>query len=116
MSPDFAIRTTADATRRAEADTLLTPRFYTTDYAAMDRIDMTPVRAEWDQLMAEFGATTTGPLRARPRVRGRSARTAARRCAQEFLDFLISRCTSEFSGCVLYTEIRKRVNNPDIAR
>ncbi len=44
MSNDYAIRTTADATRRAEADTLLTPRFYRTDYAALDRIDLSSVR------------------------------------------------------------------------
>ena len=47
-----------ETTERAKQDTMLSPRFYTTDFAAMDRMDIGPVRAEWDELMAEFARDT----------------------------------------------------------
>ena len=102
------------ATTAALQDTVLTPRFYTTDYAAMDRIDIEPIRAQWQTLMNEFRSDNNTDHFQRPE--GMMANCAALPPAlyKEFSDFLISSITSEFSGCVLYAEIRKRVNNPDI--
>ena len=37
-------------------NTLLTPRFYTTDFDEMDAIDVTPVREDWDELIAQMKA------------------------------------------------------------
>jgi hypothetical protein len=38
-------------TQMATKSTLLNPRFYTTDFDKLDKIDVTPVREEWDALI-----------------------------------------------------------------
>jgi magnesium-protoporphyrin IX monomethyl ester (oxidative) cyclase len=104
----------ADAIQRARADSLLTPRFYTTDFAAMDRIDISPVRAEWDEVMAEYEGDNNHDHFQRSAEFASEIRELPPALKQEFLDFLVSSLTSEFSGCVLYNEIRKNVTNPDL--
>lgn len=106
-----------DTTKMARQDTVLSPHFYTTDFDALDRIDVEPVRAEWDKLMAEFEADAN---------RGHFKRTEewdavdfdsySPELQAELVDFLVSSVTSEFSGCVLYAETKKRVANRDIKR
>ena len=110
--------TSDESTRKAEVSTLLSPRFYTTDYKAMDAIDVTPVRAEWDAMMAEYeGDNNHDHFQRDAQFEVELKEVFARispELRKEFLDFLISSVTSEFSGCVLYNEIKKNVDNPDI--
>jgi magnesium-protoporphyrin IX monomethyl ester (oxidative) cyclase len=113
-STPAAIRTSQDATERAEADTILTPRFYRTDYEALDRLDVTPVRAEWDKLMTEFRDDANRHHFQRDEDFSGEVRELSPGLRDEFVEFLVSSCTSEFSGCVLYSEIKKNVRNEEI--
>jgi magnesium-protoporphyrin IX monomethyl ester (oxidative) cyclase len=106
------------AARKAKTESLLSPRFYTTDFAAMDRIDVSPLRAEWDAMLAEYeGDNNHDHFQRTPEFATEVAQVFSQvspELRQEFLDFLISSVTSEFSGCILYNEIQKNVTNPDI--
>lgn len=111
-----AIQDRADVMERAKSRTLISPRFYTTDYAAMDRIDVEPVRAEWDAMIAEYEGDNNHDHFQRDETFASEIRQLPPELHQEFLDFLVSSITSEYSGCVLYNEIRKKVENPDIKK
>jgi len=95
-------------------ETILSPRFYTTDFAAMDRIDVSPVRREWDVLIAEMVGDPNKLHFKRNQSFDGVIESLPDGLRQEFIDFLVSSLTSEFSGCILYAEIAKRVTNPDI--
>lgn len=107
--------TSEKATEIAMQNTLLTPRFYTTDFAEMDAIDVTPVRADWDKLIAQMKSDPNkGHFKKNDdwgTVNWDGMEPALK---TEFIDFLISSCTAEFSGCVLYKEMKRRGSNEDI--
>ena len=101
----------------AQQNTLLAPRFYTTDFDELDRLDVSGVRKEWDALIAEMESDPN---------KGHFKRTDAwddfdlmelpEGLRGEFVDFLVSSLTAEFSGCVLYAEMRKRGKYPDVCQ
>ena len=104
-------------TAEAQRDTLLSPRFYTTDFKKLDETDVSPVRADWDAVVGELAEDgnrrhfkrnenwVVPPLDSYPPDLQR-----------EFVDFLVSSLTAEFSGCVLYKEMKRQGKNPDICQ
>jgi magnesium-protoporphyrin IX monomethyl ester (oxidative) cyclase len=109
---DIAARRAPNATTQlAQRDTVLSPRFYTTDFDALDRFSVESVRAEWDALMEEFRADPNKGHFIRNEEFDLDFTAMPEDLREEFIEFLVSSVTAEFSGCVLYAEIKTRVKN-----
>ena len=107
----------ADTDGMARESTLLSPRFYTTDFDALDRMDVSAVRKEWDELLAEMESDPNkGHFKRTEDWDAMSFESLPEGLRNEFTDFMVSSLTAEFSGCVLYKEMKKRGKNPEIVR
>ncbi|PRY93248.1 Mg-protoporphyrin IX monomethyl ester (oxidative) cyclase [Hasllibacter halocynthiae] len=114
VRPERAIDSEATTAMATESH-MLNPRFYTTDFDEMDRIDVTPVRADWDALLAQMKSDPNkGHFKKNEEWDAIDWEGMEPALKAEFIDFLVSSCTAEFSGCVLYKEMKRRGTNPDI--
>ncbi|MEL6478443.1 MAG: magnesium-protoporphyrin IX monomethyl ester (oxidative) cyclase [Pseudomonadota bacterium] len=106
-----------ETTAMAQETTLLNPRFYTTDFDALDATDLSGVRKEMDDMLEELASDPNkGHFKKNEEwdeIDFDGMDPALRR---ELVDFLVSSLTAEFSGCVLYKEMRKRGTNDDICK
>ena len=104
-----------ETTAMAHETTLLNPRFYTTNFKEMDELNVESVRKDWDELISEM---KSDPNRTHfkktedwDKIDFKSLNPELRK---EFIDFLVSSLTAEFSGCVLYKEMKRRGTNEEI--
>ncbi|WP_019499815.1 magnesium-protoporphyrin IX monomethyl ester (oxidative) cyclase [Pseudanabaena sp. PCC 6802] len=92
-------------------ETLLTPRFYTTDFDAVAQMDLSAQREELDAVLAELRTDYNRYHFVRDeefkqcwdRVDGETRRA--------FIDFLERSCTSEFSGFLLFKELSRKLKD-----
>ena len=114
MTAPVRPNTPIDSTSVAQKNTVLSPRFYTTDFDKLDKTNVEPVRAEWDALITEMRSDPNKKHFIRTEEFDADFSDLPSDLDKEFRDFLISSITAEFSGCVLYAEMKKRAKNKDI--
>ncbi|MDR7101558.1 magnesium-protoporphyrin IX monomethyl ester (oxidative) cyclase [Croceicoccus sp. BE223] len=111
---DGGVAPRPDTMAMATHETVLSPRFYTTDFKALDKIDVSLVRGEWDALIDEMIEDRNKRHFRRDGSFDGVIESLDPELRAEFIDFLVSSLTAEFSGCILYAEIAKRTSNPDV--
>jgi magnesium-protoporphyrin IX monomethyl ester (oxidative) cyclase len=107
----------AVAVKEPVKDTILTPRFYTTDFEAMAAMDLRPNEAELEAICEEFRKDYNRHHFVRNDEFDGAADKLDPETRQVFVEFLEQSCTSEFSGFLLYKELSRRIKqkNPLLA-
>nr|YP_010619687.1 Magnesium-protoporphyrin IX monomethyl ester cyclase [Tayloriella tenebrosa]WAX03700.1 Magnesium-protoporphyrin IX monomethyl ester cyclase [Tayloriella tenebrosa] len=98
-------------------ETLLTPRFYTTDFEEMAKLDISLNTEEFEALLQEFRADYNKQHFIRDEEFNTSWNILDNKTKQLFIEFLERSCTAEFSGFLLYKELSRRLTttNPILA-
>jgi magnesium-protoporphyrin IX monomethyl ester (oxidative) cyclase len=92
-------------------ETLLTPRFYTTDFDEMARMDISVNEDELQAILAEFRVDYNRHHFVRDAQFEQSWDHIDGETRQLFIEFLERSCTAEFSGFLLYKELGRRLKD-----
>ncbi|HIK18607.1 MAG TPA: magnesium-protoporphyrin IX monomethyl ester (oxidative) cyclase [Leptolyngbyaceae cyanobacterium M33_DOE_097] len=92
-------------------ETILTPRFYTTDFDEMERMDISVNEDELQAILEEFRADYNRHHFVRDGEFEQSWDHIDGETRQLFIEFLERSCTAEFSGFLLYKELGRRLKN-----
>lgn len=92
-------------------ETILTPRFYTTDFDAMAKMDIAVNEEELQAILAEFKVDYNRHHFVRNADFDQSWDHIDGETRQLFVEFLERSCTAEFSGFLLYKELGRRLKD-----
>lgn len=92
-------------------ETLLTPRFYTTNFDAIAQLNLSSQQAELDAIMAELRADYNRYHFVRSDEFNQAWDHIDGETRLAFIDFLERSCTSEFSGFLLFKEISRKLKD-----
>ncbi|NEP62021.1 MAG: magnesium-protoporphyrin IX monomethyl ester (oxidative) cyclase [Symploca sp. SIO2G7] len=90
-------------------DTILTPRFYTTDFDEMASMDISSNEDEMLAILEEFRADYNRHHFVRTEAFKQSWDHIEGETRELFIEFLERSCTAEFSGFLLYKELGRRL-------
>lgn len=98
-------------------DTILTPRFYTTDFEEMASMDISVNEDELQAILEEFRADYNRHHFVRDEEFQQSWDRIDGETRRLFVEFLERSCTAEFSGFLLYKELSRKLKgrNPVLA-
>jgi magnesium-protoporphyrin IX monomethyl ester (oxidative) cyclase len=106
-----------DGIKMPAKETILTPRFYTTDFDAMAKMDIAVNEEELQAILAEFHVDYNRNHFVRNADFDQSWDHIDGETRQLFVEFLERSCTAEFSGFLLYKELSRKLKgkNPVLA-
>ncbi len=90
---------------------ILTPRFYTTDFEAMSKMDLSPNEDELRAILEEFRVDYNRHHFVRDEQFNQTWDNLDEKTRSLFIEFLERSCTAEFSGFLLYKELGRRLKD-----
>lgn len=107
----------ATETKSIVKESLLTPRFYTTDFQQMSQLNIDSNKEEIEAIVEEFRIDYNRDHFVRDKEFLKSASLLDEKTKNIFVEFLERSCTAEFSGFLLYKEISRNLkkSNPLLA-
>jgi magnesium-protoporphyrin IX monomethyl ester (oxidative) cyclase len=105
------MQSTVNPIKQKNTETLLTPRFYTTNFEEMAQLDISKNSEEFEAILEEFRTDYNRQHFIRDKEFNNSWDNLDTMTRSLFIEFLERSCTAEFSGFLLYKELSRRLHN-----